>query len=462
MRLPVILLSAFLLSISAATSRIDAQPAQTFDLAALQQTADRIAAEHLAAGTPAINIAVSRNGEMVFTKGYGKADVETGADATQSTVHRIGSLTKQFTAAAILRLVDQQKLSLDDSVGKFFPDYPARGRGVTIRQLLTHTSGITTAPPDRDPKRRERLKTDFTDAELMELFANQPLAFEPGTKFEYSNAGYMLLGLIVKKITGSEYGTWLERELLRPLGLQQTWYCDPTRIIPGRAAGYERRDGNLVNATYLSMTIPSAAGALCSSASDLARWTDLLHAGRALSPESTRAMLTQAKLTNGQAVPYTFGIRIDRRNRRQTLHHGGSISGFRSFLAHYPADRLTIAVLTNLGTAKADDIEKALAPAAFGIRILDLPVTPQEIALYSGLYTLDFNGKTHEIRITGTNAALHFESPEGKTRLRKQGDHVFITEVDDDMRLVFSVEGGRAVGVTYHSGGRVVGGRRKE
>lgn len=457
-----IVIAAFLLSVFSPAARMAAQTSPTFDLAALRQTADRVAGEAVANGTPAVSIAVSKNDEIVFARAYGKADLETGADATPDTVYRIGSITKQFTAAAILRLVDQKKLALDDTVGKFFPDYPAHGKGVTIRQLLTHTSGVTTGPPARDPKQRERLKTDLSDAEVMELFADQPLAFQPGTKFEYSNAGYILLGLILEKITGEEYGAWLERELIRPLGLQQTWYCDPIRIIPGRAEGYERRERNVVNATYLSMNIPSAAGALCASAADVVRWNDLLHGGRVLSADATRAMLTEATLANGQRVRYGFGMRFDHHNGRNVLHHGGSISGFRGSVVRYPEDRVTVAVLTNVGGGKADEIEKALAQAAFGIRILDLPLTQQEIELYSGVYAVDFNGKTLDVRISGAEGTLRFESPEGKTRLRKQGDHVFVLEVDDDLRLVFTVEGGRATAVTYHAGPRSFAGRRKE
>ena len=352
-----------------------------FDLKRLGDAADAVAGRHVAAGTtPGMTVAVARDGQVVLARGYGRADVELGVAAGPDTVYRIGSVTKQFTAAAVLRLAEAGKLALDDPITKHLPDYPAQGRRVTVRHLLNHTSGIRNYT-GLDPRHRRReFRLDLSYAEMTGLFAHLPLDFEPGAQFRYTNSGYYLLGEIVGRVTGTPYAQYVERELLGPLGLRDTRYADDRRVIPNRAAGYELDGGELVNAGYVSMSVPGAAGALCSTAGDLVRWTHLLHAGRVVAPASLRQMTAPTPLPGGGSADYGFGLKVGRRHGRPAVFHGGTIDGFTAFVAHYPADGLTIAVLANGKGVRSDQVEAAVAPAALGVGARDQPGPAEDAA----------------------------------------------------------------------------------
>jgi CubicO group peptidase (beta-lactamase class C family) len=274
------------------------------DHVALTTAVDSIAQQELATGRVAgLTIAVARNGELILDKGYGYADLENELPATARSVYRIGSITKQFTAAAILRLVDEGKLSLDDELTKFLPDYFTGGRKITIHHLLTHTSGIKSYT-SLGPKWRTKMRLDLTHDELVGLFMDEPFDFEPGEKYLYNNSGYYLLGMIIEKITGQSYGDYLEEVFFRPLGLESTRYCDETPLIRYRARGYAPSLTGLVNAQPISMNQPYAAGSLCASAADLVRWQEALSGGEVVSGTSYELMTTPAMLNDGSPTNY--------------------------------------------------------------------------------------------------------------------------------------------------------------
>lgn len=440
--------------------------AQTLDLDRIGVVADSAARSHTESGiVPGITVAIAKNSKTVFARGYGRADVEMGVAAGPETVYGLGSITKQMTAAAIMRLAEVGKMALDDPITKYLPDYPVQGHQVTVRHLLNHTSGIK-GPPIRNAEDLQRFRLDLSYPDMIDWFAKQPFAFAPGEKFEYNNMAYHLLGEIVGRVTETPYGDYVERELLRPLGLADTHYCDPRRVIPHRAEGYDQENGTLVRGRYVSMRIPGGAGAFCSTAADLVRWTDLLHAGRVVSPASLRQMITPTVLSTGESVNYGFGLYVGKLGEHRKIYHGGIIqNGFGSYVAHYPDDGLTIAVLTNamVGREKAEEIEKALARAAFGLEIPDLPVTAEDIARYAGTYLLQAGARTRELRVFGEDGQLKAQFGTGNpTRFRHQGEHAFIPAAADDYRYVFTVVDGRAESVTLHQGGRVITGKRKK
>ncbi|WP_133273428.1 serine hydrolase domain-containing protein [Hymenobacter radiodurans] len=234
---------------------------QPIDIKRLLAVADSAAQAQITAGlTPGMSVGVAQNGQLVLARAYGKANVETGVDVGSITSYKVGSITKQFTAAIVMRLVEAGKMSLTDPITNYLPDYPTQGHHVTIHHLLNHTSGIKAFRVMHE-ENRQRFRLDLTYPEMIEMFAKQPFEFKPGEKYEYNNFGYYLLGEIISRVTGVPYQDYLERELLRPLGLSNTMYCESSRVIPQRAAGYEYEGKTLINARYLSMRIGPAAGA---------------------------------------------------------------------------------------------------------------------------------------------------------------------------------------------------------
>ena len=288
----------------------------------------------------------------MLRKGYGLAEVELSVPIRPDMVFRVGSVTKQFTAACILKLVEQGRMSLSDDLAKYLPDYPTGGRRVTIEQLLTHTSGIKnyTEIPARYPN---RLREDWTLSQMIDFFKDEPFDFEPGTKWHYDNSGYVLLGAILEKVTGRAYADLVSEWIFTPLDMKDTRYDSEASIIPRRASGYQLANGRIVNASYLSMTQPFSAGGLVSTVDDLARWQAALDSGRILTPESRRRMWTPLTLPDGTKTRYGFGWGIWSYEGHAVVEHGGRINGFATANMRLPDDRIYVAVLSNcLGCAE--------------------------------------------------------------------------------------------------------------
>lgn len=431
----------------------------------IEAVADSIVHRALATDmAPGITVAVARDGELILEKGYGAADVEMGVVAGPGTVYRIGSITKQFTAAVVMRLVEQGRLSLDAPITDYLPDYPAQGRTVTIRHLLTHTSGIPSYTGLGEAF-WSKARLDLTEAELVDLFDDLPYDFEPGADYRYNNSAYYLLGVVIGEVTGTPYAEYLESTLLAGNGLEHTLYCDNTRIVPERAEGYAYTEADgLVNAEYISMANPGAAGAMCSTVGDLVRWTERLHGGDVVSPSSLAAMTTPTVLTSGDTTSYGFGLGLGELDGHRKVSHGGGINGFTSYLAHYPDDGLTVAVLTNSGSGDPGVIEDALARTALGIPLQvidDLPLTDEEMRRYIGRYVLRTGEDELPIRVYVEGGEL-FAQAEGQSpnRLLYQGDDVFIPDFSNAVRIVFRGEGRQAELLILQQGGAEYRGER--
>jgi D-alanyl-D-alanine carboxypeptidase len=325
---------------------------------------DRLAGEALAVpGSAGLSIAVARGDHVILSKGYGKADLELDVPATEQTLFRIASVTKQFTAAAILRLIEQGQLALDDDITKYV-DFPTQGRTVTIRHLLAHTSGL---PSYTDvPGFFERgLARDLAPAAVLDPVRNLPFEFEPGTKWAYSNTGYHLLGMILEKVSGRSYARHMQDEFFKPLGLLHTRFDVASELIPGRARGYDVIDGAPVNAAPLSMSIPFSSGGLLSTAGDLVQWQLALRSGKVLSPASWQLMTTPGKLADGSETRYGFGLFLDGIDGHPNLMHEGGIPGFNAILVLFTHEDLSIAVLSNSPAASAGQLAADIAREAF-------------------------------------------------------------------------------------------------
>jgi CubicO group peptidase (beta-lactamase class C family) len=296
-------------------------------------------------GLPSLSVAVASGSRVVLSRAYGMADLEHEVAAGEGTVYRIGSITKQFTAAVVLRLAEQHRLDIDDAVGRYLTALPKPARDISIRQLLNHTSGIRsfTAIPAFASKAR----LDLTDDELLDVFKNEPLDFEPGANFLYNNTAYYLLAMVIENVTGRTYADYMRDELFIPLGLADTSACDDRRLVPQRAHGYTVSAGVVQNAPFISMLPPKGGGNLCSSARDLARWAQALAAGVVISQASYRLMLEPGALPDGRRIAYGLGLFVSTLDGRPEISHGGGIVGFTGFLATYPEDDLIVVSLTN-------------------------------------------------------------------------------------------------------------------
>lgn len=310
---------------------------------------------------PGVSVAVVRAGrDTLVYQGYGLADVENEAPATPRTVYRIGSVTKQFTAAAVLRLVEEKRVSLDAPITQYVFALPTAWRDIRVRHLLNHTAGI----PDFRPRwLAEDLREDaLTPDSVIGLVRNEPLEFAPGTQWQYSNIGYILLGLLIEQVTDETYARHLQTRFFEPLGLAATRYCDVTPLIPHRAEGYEQRDTGVVNARYTSMTAVFAAGGLCATVGDLAAWNRALATGRVVSTASWAMMTTPEG--GARAAEYGFGVWVQTVDGRRTVRHSGGIEGFRAANAYLPDDSLSITVLTNLAAPGPEELLREIGRAA--------------------------------------------------------------------------------------------------
>lgn len=349
-RLRLVLL--VLLSLVTAGPARPAGPSPTSELDAIATTA---VARNKFMGA----VLVVRDGAVLLDRGYGSASLELEVPNTPATRFRIGSITKQFTAAAILLLEERGRLRLADPVARHVPEVPAAWSQITLYQLLTHTSGIRNLTSLPDFRTWARLPQ--TPRQAVERLRDLPLDFPPGEKFAYSNSNYLLLGLVIERVSGRDYAAFLHDNVLDPLGLRDTDVDNNTDLVPRRAAGHAFQFGEYLRAPYSDMTVPHAAGAMYSTTHDLRRWIEGLLAGRLLTPESVSRMITPEK------GGYALGLQVSL-SPRKVIRHGGSIAGFSAFLAHYPDDRLTVVVLSNVMGPTSEPLARQLAAAVLADR----------------------------------------------------------------------------------------------
>ena len=402
-----------------------------------------------------VSIGVVIGAEIIVAKGYGYADLENEVKASEHTVYRIGSITKQFTAVAIMQLVEQGKLKLDDDLTKFLPEYPTKGHKITIERLLNHTSGIKGITEMGD-KFEKVLRLDLSHQEMIDLFSAEPFEFAPGDKFQYNNSAYYLLGCIIEKVVGTSYTKYIEEHIWDPLGMRESFYLNNTPIIRNRAEGYEVRKGKVVNDDFLSMVIPYSAGALGSSVVDLCKWQLALNKNRLIREESYRRMVTPGKLNDGKPITYGYGFFLSNLDGHRKIQHNGGINGFRTQLSYYPDDDLTIVVLCNTGSAKAAVLESRIARTVMGIPeiVVEEVALPKEILqIYTGTYT--------RFEVSVKDGKLTVSTLFGASRLlRPVGNHMFVSAIDPYKKFIFTVEEGKATSLRIEREGQVKVARR--
>jgi CubicO group peptidase (beta-lactamase class C family) len=311
---------------------------------------------------PGIGLAVVRGGQVLKAQGYGLANVEHQVPVKPETLFQSGSLGKQFTSAAVMLLVEDGKLALSDPITRFFPEAPPGWAGITVRHLLTHTSGIPDYGPDTVDYRK-----DYTEEEFARVAFGLPPAFAPGDRWSYSNTGYALLGFIVHRASGRFYGDLLAERVFRPLGMETARVISEAEIVPNRAAGYRLEDGALRNQGWVAPKLNTMAdGSLYLSVLDYVAWDRALRSGALLTPASWSEVYSPVRLEGGTTYPYGFGWRLDEVAGERVHRHGGSWQGFRTAIVRFLGLDLTVVVLANLAEAEpgpmADDIARILEP----------------------------------------------------------------------------------------------------
>jgi CubicO group peptidase (beta-lactamase class C family) len=308
---------------------------------------DRLLAGQFAPDAPGAAVLVARGDEVLFSGGYGLANLEHGVEVTPRTVFSLASLGKLLTATAVLLLADEKKIDLDAEIQRYLPDYPARGGRITVADLLAHTSGI----PDylSRPDVMKWVRSDHTPGEVIDTFKDKPPDFAAGERAAYSNSNYILLGAIIERVSGQTYEEFVRDRVLEPAGMSQTRYGGYREIIPHRAAGYEPTgDGRVLNVRFYSISAIYAAGGHLSTVGDLHRWYRAIDAGDLLRDETLRLYMTRVKLNDGEEVDGGLGCTIRRHRGRLAVMKGGELPGFNSFVLILPEEKLFVAILTNL------------------------------------------------------------------------------------------------------------------
>jgi CubicO group peptidase (beta-lactamase class C family) len=386
----------------------------------------------------------------VFNKAYGKANLEWDIANTPTTKYRIGSITKQFTSASILLLEERGKLQLDDPIKKHYSGAPAAWDAITLKHLLTHTSGIANFTSFPEFPKLKQFQTPVMD--LIALFKDKPLEFVPGEKMAYSNSGYELLGYVIEKASGMPYADFVQANIFTPLGMKDSGYDSNATIIARRAAGYTRVGESIVNAEFVHMSIPHAAGALYSTTEDLLRWQRGLYGGKLLSAASLTKMTTPFK------SDYALGLGVQT-GKRKMYSHGGGIEGFNTQLAYYPETQVTVVALANVNGGAPAEIAGKLGALAHGEAVVlsserkEISVPRTVLEKYVGTYALSpqlnvmvtLDGDQLSTQVSGQQRFPVF--PESPTRF-------FVKAVDAQWEFVQT--DGKVSHVVLYQGGREI------
>ena len=404
------------------------------------------------------SVLVAQGEKIIFEKGYGDANLEWNVPDDSATKFRIGSMTKQFTAASILLLEERGKLSTDDYVKKYMPDAPAAWDKITIYNLLTHTSGIPSFTSFPDYRTSEATPT--TPKALVDRFRDKALEFQAGEKWNYSNSGYVLLGYLLEKVSGQTYADFVTENIFRPLGMKDSGYDSNSAIILHRATGYSPSPKGPVISGYIDMTIPFSAGALYSTTRDLLLWEQALYGGKVLSPASLKKMTTPYK------QDYGCGLMIHTAKGHLEFEHGGGIEGFNTEMAYYPDDKLTVIVLANLNGGAPGDIAGKLADVVHGEKVVlqserkEIKVPHDILAKYSGSYEL----------APGIFITMSLDGDQLFTQLTGQPKFPVFAETEKDFflkvvdaQLTFETDSrGKVIDVVLHQNGHDQTAKRSE
>ncbi len=397
---------------------------------------DRILSEQFKNNETGATVLVARNGQIIYKKAFGMANLELNVPMQVDNVFWVASIGKQFTAVAILQLMEQGKLNLHDDITRFIPDYPTQGKEITIEHLLTHTSGIHNFSGMKDPEKK--LALDCTPNEVIDFFKNLPMRFAPGSKWEYSNSGYFLLGHIIETITGKTYAEYLEENIFKPLGMTNSLYASNTRIIKNRVGAYSLGDMGFENSKPQNISHVYSAGAIQSTVEDLFKWHQAVHTFKLVRRENLERAFTRYKLTNGRETDYGYGWRLGYVYESPSIWHGGLIAGFGTMEMYLPKEDVFVAVFSNCDCNYPKDITSRLAALAVGkpSEYREIPLESSILQGYTGIYE---NEKRQQRIITLTENTLFSQLGRGpKSKLKAYQRDLFFFDGNAMQTIEFS------------------------
>jgi CubicO group peptidase (beta-lactamase class C family) len=408
----------------------DPSPLSPLDLQQLKSIDSFVASEMARQKIPGLALGIYSRGRILLAKGYGQSNVELGVPVKPETIFQSGSVGKQFVSAAIMMLVEEGKLSLDDSLAKYFPDAPASWKPILIKNLLSHTSGLSEYESDErtGPQGPFYLRLDTNEDELVTKIEVLPIEWPVGDKWAYRNTNYVLLGVIIRKVTGMPYHEFLGQRIFKPLGMASTRLISERDIIPNRAAGYELENGQLKNQEWVSPSYNSTAdGALYFNVLDLAKWDAALYTTQLLKQSSLDRIWTVYPLNSGEPNPsgYGFGWHIGKQNGHKRIDHNGAWQGFSTDISRYPDDSVTVVVLTNLDASHSDPdpiaqvVAGLAAPSLLPPKLTAIPDTQPAIAA-SLAKVLDQLAKGEDIRPQATPERAALITPNARKWLQNR------------------------------------------
>jgi CubicO group peptidase (beta-lactamase class C family) len=423
----LILVFGLLFNLTYAQQKDDKQLATYFD---------KILSEQFKTDEPGVTALVSRNGQIIYKRAFGMANLELNTPMQVDNVFWIASIGKQFTAVAILQLMEQGKLYLQDEITKFIPDYPIQGNKITIEHLLTHTSGIHNFSGMKDPEKK--LALDCTPDEVIDFFKNLPMLFAPGTKWEYSNSGYFLLGYIIEKITGKPYSEYLEEKFFKPLDMTNSLYANDTRIIKNRVGAYSLGANGFENSKSRNITHVYSAGAIQSTVEDFFKWHQAVNTYKLVNKENLDKAFTRYKLTDGTETDYGYGWRLGNVYDSPSIWHGGLITGFGTMEIYLPKEDVFVAIFSNCDCIYPKDVASRLAALASGrsYEYKEISVENTVLKGYTGVYE---NQKSQQRIITMSENKLFSQLDRGpKSNLKAYQKDKFFFDNDQMQTIEFS------------------------
>jgi len=420
----------------------------------LSKSIDSLVAPQFQGNQPGVSILIAKKGQVVYQKAFGSASIELNVPLRPEMVFDLGSITKQFTAVAILQLVEQGKIALSDSIQQYIKDFPPKGHTITIENLLTHTSGI----PDYmqldtgDPYAERK---DFTPKAIIDLFKTLPLQFEPGTRFSYSNSGYFLLGYVIAQVSGENYYKYVQDHILIPLGLSHTFFNHPNEIIPGHVSGYKKDGDQYKKADYWSATLPYAAGDLVSNTADLFKWHEALYTGKVLKKETLDKAFAPFILKDGTSAGYGYGWYTTVYNDVASLGHGGAITGFLTNEIYYPGEDVYVAILCNCECIAKDELSLAIASIALGKPLRpDLKISETVLNGYTGTYAMLPDQKRIMVIARGGDHLVANLKGQGNFEILFQSETAFSFKGIAGANARFVVENGKASSFIVEQNGK--------
>jgi len=380
----------------------------------LEENIDQLLEAKYKPNEPGAVTLIYKNGEVIYRKAFGNANLELGIAMTPVNVFEIGSITKQFTAISILMLMEKGKLNLDDEITKFILDYPTSDKTITVHHLLNHTSGIKSYTSMESFMKNARI--DMTPTELINVFKNEPMDFDPGENFLYNNSGYILLGYIIEVVSEQSYADFIEKNIFKKLGMKKSYYGSMSKLIKNRASGYQNRNG-YINADYLSLTLPYAAGSIMSTVDDLLIWQKALNTNQLITRTSYEKAIHGSTLNDGEHISYGYGLMEGDINGSVSISHGGGIFGYTTHGIYLPEEDVFVSILTNCSCNSPSGVTNKIAALVIGKPFPDIKnaitLTESELQKWTGAYQFE-DGSVRFIIVK-----------EGKIFSQREGSTVF-------------------------------------